>query len=97
MSLREKIEKDIMTGPWSHLLAHHKRNCLFLVSPPVDLVTAAESVAADQTKVVMAWLQSGHFMRPTDELVENWSPDQTFKFVIVQPFVLVEFSTTEKK
>ena len=96
MSLEENTPKlERMKGPWGHLRPHMKRNALFLVCPPVDLMTAAHAFKDDQSRVIMAWLKSGHILRPEDEMISEWAPDLELEFVIVQPFVLVAFKMGE--
>ena len=68
-----------------------KRDALFLVSPPVDLMTAAQAFRQDQSRVVMAWMKSGHILRPDAKMIAEWKPQLELDFIIVQPFVLVAF------
>ena len=85
-----------MIAPWSHLKPHMKRKALFLVSPPVDLMIAARAFHEDQSRVIMAWMESGHIIRPDNDLIAEWSMDLELEFAIVQPFVLVAFKGGEK-
>ena len=92
------VENEVlqrMRGPWSHLAPHMKRNALFLICPPVDVMMAAQAFKEDQTRVIMAWMKSGHILRPDSEMIADWKPDLELQFVIVQPFVLVAFNLGE--
>jgi len=78
---------------WTPLAMHAKRNALFFVDRSVGLETAAKAVANDRQAIVAHWIESGMLRRPTDEERTNWdgAPEShRFRFVIVQPFVLVE-------
>ena len=97
MDIENEQDPKLMRGPWSMLAPHHRRQALFLVSPPVDLPTAATAMVEDQSRVILAWMSSGHITRATDELVAGLGPEQEFDFMIVQPFVLVAFNTLESE
>ena len=89
MSEQEKRTYEVMRTAWQNLLGHHRRKAVLFVSPPVDLKTAAEAMALDQTRVVEAWLQSGHLMPTNDTIAAAIKADEELEFIIVQPFVLV--------
>ena len=91
----EQETLQIMRGPWSHLAPHMKRNALFLICPPVDVMTVARAFRDDQSRVIMAWMKSGHILRPDSKMISDWKPDLELEFVIVQPFVLVAFNLGE--
>ena len=91
--LHDRIKLEIFTGLWQDLKAHClERDAVIVVAPDLDLVVAAEKVAKDEVKSVQAWIQSGRFARPTSEQLKSWesNPQKSFRFVIVQPYVLVQ-------
>jgi hypothetical protein len=85
------LEDQIATVSWEHLRPHFLRDALFLVSSEVPLEHAAAAVARDDTDRVQALIQAEQIRRPTLPEDEAWKKDgETFRFVIVQPFVLCQ-------
>lgn len=90
-ALRAKLEAAIDETAWTPLAMHAKRDALFLVDPSIGLLTAAIAIAEDRQAIVAHWLSSGLLRRPTPSERASWdaAPESTtFRFVIVQPFVL---------
>ena len=95
-ALRAKLEAEILPAEWKMLKMHARREALFLVAEPLELVDAALAVAQDQPALVGAWLQSGELRRPTAAEAARWleAEDQPlFRAVIVQPFVLAQLDS----
>lgn len=91
--LRAKLEAAIDETTWTPLAMHAKRDALFVVDATLGLVPAAHAVALDRQAVVALWLESGLVRRPTTDERAAWDSEpeaRRFRFVIVQPFVLVE-------
>lgn len=86
---------EIMETTWKALSLHHRRKALFFVCPPVDLLSAANAVALDQTRIIQAWISSKHLFRPDENYIKTISDDKTFRFVIIQPYVLVQLENTD--
>jgi len=86
---KQQIATEVMRAKWQSLRVHHRRRAVIFVSPPLELVTAAEAMASDQARVVQAWLEGGQMLRATDAMVLPIKADEELDFVIVQPFVLV--------
>jgi hypothetical protein len=81
---------QMLTAPLGTMIAHHKRKALFFVSATVGLQTAAEAVVEDQSAVVAAWLRSGDIRPSTDGELESEKASRLVRFIILQPYVLVE-------
>jgi len=93
MGAENKIKK--LEGSWAFLKKHNERNALFLVSS-VSLMAVGQAVAKDQKDFVVELIKDGRLRRPTPEELEMWDSDgewrdYLFPFVIVQPFVFVEY------
>lgn len=88
--LQLRLEADVMEVEWDALLPHHARNALVLVTPEVPLVKAAMAVNLDLADDVKAWMTSGAIIKVTDDLAQSWQKDMRFRFLIVQPFVLIQ-------
>ena len=96
-ALEEKIRSEIQETRWDALVNHAEQGRLIMVSPKLDLLTAALAVAQDQTSDVETFLAAG-LLRKAGEadiaaLAQEDNP--SFKFVIVQPFVLASLITEE--
>jgi hypothetical protein len=90
--LLEKLKAELMDGTWEDLKEHASRGAVFLVSQDLDLLHVAEKVATDDVSSVSGWLQAGSLIRPSSEQVKSWesAPSKSFKFIILQPYVLIQ-------
>src|SRR3954469_831208 len=91
--IHDKLKTEILVGQWQDLKIHCiERDAVIIVAQDLDLVLAAEKVVKDEVKSVQGWIQSGRFARPTLEQLESWDaiPKKAFRFVIVQPYVLIQ-------
>ena len=87
--LRDSVEE----GEWSWLAPHHARGALVIVSQELDLAEVGVAISRDSVAEVGAWLQQGSLAKPTPQQAESWDamPTQKFRFLIVQPYVLIQF------
>ena len=89
-AIEEKLRSEIQETHWDALAIHAERGRLIVVSPKLDLLTAAIAIAEDKKSEVETFLTSG-LLRKAGEM-EMAAFDQEdnprFRFVIVQPFVL---------
>lgn len=90
MSLEDKLREEMGVAGWSLIRPHHERGGLIVVSPSLDLATVGVAVATDRAAVVQSWMGEGLLRRSDDEDGARWATGGTFRFVIVQPFVLIQ-------
>jgi hypothetical protein len=90
--MSEKRDLEFFETDWLSLRPHFEREALFVVEPQVLLKDAAEALVADDRLRVEEWLKNNQLRKPTAEEDREWSAsrNQKFRFVIVQPFVLVQ-------
>jgi hypothetical protein len=90
--LVKKLRETIEEGEWSWFAPHHARGALVIVSPELDLAEVGSAVARDAVSEVGPWLQQGHLAKPTQDQADSWvaTPGQKFRFLIVQPYVLIQ-------
>jgi hypothetical protein len=91
--LKKKLATEIEECDWSLLRDHYKRQALVLVEPDVDLVDAGVALALDDAESVKAWQAKNWIRKPTENEVDSWEGDpykRLARFVIVQPFVLIQ-------
>ena len=89
--LSEKLLAEIQTVEWEVLQPHQDRDALIVVKSGLEIVDAGVAMATDNTELIQSWLENGFLSKPTVEEIQKWSTANYFlKFLIVQPFVLVQ-------
>ncbi len=84
---------NLETGiiPWSDLVKHFARGVVIHVSTSVDLVVAAQCLAADDAQTLKSWLDDNHVRRADDDDARDWTArEPEFWCVVVAPWVLVQ-------
>ena len=78
---------------WDLLKAHYDRGAVFLIKENITLVDAAVALAVDDVEQVKKW-QNEEVIQPlTEDLKEELKSkplEKLVKFIIVQPYVLVQ-------
>ncbi len=93
-ALRDKLTSEIATATAADLIAHHKRGALLLLEETLSLIDVGIAFALDDTAQVKSLLESGALARPTPaELADACMHSAEFRFVILQPFVLLQRET----
>ncbi len=87
-TLRERITAELLETSWEVLVPHQARGALFAVCEGLQVVDAALAIAENQTRIVEAWLGSGHLRRVEGPEWTRWAK-RRFRAAIVQPFVVV--------
>lgn len=90
VDLKEELRNELLTAAtWDALEQHHERGAV-LVLIDNDLVDVGYDFAIDNVPRVEALLQAGQLFRPSADHIEAWKTSaQTFRALIVQPWVLV--------
>lgn len=91
ISLREKLEQDVLSSAaWKDVAPLFARG-LVIVVEGVGLLDAGEALARDHAGEVEAWLAEGQLRRADDNDAARWTAEETsFEVLVVQPWVLVE-------
>ena len=93
-ALREKLAAEVATAKAADLIAHHRRGALLLLRADISLVDTGVAFAADDSAKVKAWLSGGALARPTPaELADACLNSAKFRFLILQPYVLLQKET----
>ncbi len=93
LSLYDKLKAEIEEADWSMLEPHHERQALILIASDLDLSDVAEKVATDSVDHIKQWMSEGKVGKPEDHKVDNWKESpyrKGFRFIIVQPYVLIQ-------
>jgi hypothetical protein len=87
-------ELELMESDWLSLRLHLARGGLIVVSPELDLLDVARKIVNDDSAQVGVWVEIGLVSRPSPEQVELWDkqPSTRFRFVIAQPYVMMQAS-----
>ncbi len=89
--LRAKLNLETAQLAWPELERHFARGVVIKVTPGMDLVDAALSVAENNAATVEAWLAEGRIARAELSDAEDWHARQPmFWAVVVAPWVLVQ-------
>lgn len=91
--LEKRLAQQIQRVDWKPLAPHAKRGGLLVVDPGLKLAEVASAIAGDDSGRVEAWMRARQLGRATAEQIESWSEEteECFLFVIVQPYVLVQW------
>lgn len=88
------FSNEIQKASWQILEPHHRRGGLFVVSKQLELAVVADALARDKVNQVKIWLDNGDFKKVEDEDTKDFSMeslDEIAEFVIVQPYVLIQY------
>ncbi len=88
--LQQRLEAEVMEVEFDAIAPHVGRDAVFLVSRDLPLVKVALAVSLDLADDVKGWLEAGAIERLDAPATEAWSPQERFRFLIVQPFVLIQ-------
>lgn len=88
--LQARLEAEVMEVEWDALRPHYARDALVHVSPAEPLVKVAMAISLDLADDVKGWMQAGTVVKVTESLAQKWADDTRFRFLIVQPFVLIQ-------
>ena len=97
-NLKEKLKTEVEIADWDMLRVHHERQSVFIVDQAIDLLDAGVAVATDNSSLVSIWLTDNKLVRPDDKKVEELETkkfEKIFNFIIIQPYVLVQFISKE--
>ena len=101
MTQQLKQELKAMIGPvhWHNLLPHAARDSIVIVNPGLDLADVGVAVATDNVSSVQRWISEALLTKPTAQQLESWDRDRSHQFqtLIVQPYVLIQDTLTEKE
>ncbi|MBX7149764.1 DUF2288 domain-containing protein [bacterium] len=82
---------EILTETWEVMRPHSIRGAFILVKDDINLLYAAQQIAADNTAQVTQWITAGDLRKPTLAEAQSWDKtNPLFESVIVQPYVLAQ-------
>lgn len=92
IELSEKFKSELELASWDLIEPHYKRDVVFYLKSPNDLVQVAVHLANNKAHIVKALMDAGELFRPSESQIGLWHKEsqKKFKFLIVQPFVLIQ-------
>ena len=89
--MNDKLLKEADWCEWHDLHDSFLRDILFAVKECEDCFVLAESIAQDDSQVIVGAIESGAIYRPDGFQVEKWKKEKVrFLTLIVSPFVLIQ-------
>ena len=91
MDIREKFTRELQIVEWAALVPHFDRGGVVEIDGSLNLVDVGIAMANDNSGVVAEWLSYGLISQPDKFKSDTWvSQGDSFQFLIVQPYVLVQ-------
>ena len=88
--LQTRLEGEVLEVEFEALQPHVAREAVLWVQDDLPLVKAAMAVSLDAIDDVKDWMARGLLTKLGPERTRSWDSQRRFRFLIVQPFVLVQ-------
>jgi hypothetical protein len=89
--LETRLNLETGTLQWRELERHFARGVVIAVTPELDLIEAAASIAMDRKEEISSWLETGRIFRASEENARDWlQRDPEFWATVVAPWVLIQ-------
>lgn len=90
-TLRAKINGETARMKWSELQRFFASGAVISVTPDLDLVEVAYSIASDDKQAVAQWMAESRVAKVSDAQAEAWmQADASLWAVVVKPWILVQ-------
>jgi hypothetical protein len=95
--IRARLKENLDVAQWDWLIPHVKRDVLVVVNPQLDLLDVGVAIASDNVSSIQRSISEALIYKPSPEQVSDWNQNSTKKFdaIIVDPFVVVQESSTK--
>lgn len=92
MSLKEKLEKELLDTNWKPLAEHFARGAVYLLDKDLDIVEVGIAMAEDDVATIKRWLDDGLLYPPTPEEATAFAKNEDiyFDMLIIEPYVLIQ-------
>ncbi|MBG59939.1 MAG: hypothetical protein CMJ16_05715 [Peredibacter sp.] len=90
--LKDKLKEEVDQASWAMLEDHYKRGAVFLVNK-VELEEVGVALATDDTQKVKLMLDNEELVKVDEPHQKEWEKtanEKNFKFLIIQPYVLIQ-------
>ena len=91
-SLEERLTRQLDDVPWSGLREHAARDGIIILAQELDMVETGVALAEDRFHWVNEQISAGKISKPSKSQLADYekNQEQLFRFLIVQPFVLIQ-------
>ena len=88
----EALSDILEQQDWKEVEFKYKPECVIVVDPELDLVTAACNIVADKEAQIQEWVASDLMNPPSKEQVVSWRKRDKVDFISVElnPFVFIQ-------
>jgi len=89
---REELALNIDETRWQWLKPLLEGGALITIAAALDLAAVGESIAADDSMTISAWIAAEKVGKPTAEQITVWDndPEKKFLMLIISPYVLIQ-------
>ena len=87
---------EIEEASWELVAPHHERGAVFIADQKLDLSHVAGVMSRDEVETVEHWLKLGELRKPLEGEIQQWESDsksKRFLFIIIQPYVIIQFKS----
>lgn len=90
--IKKQLNEEVDDTDWSSLIPHAQRDALIVVHEGLSLLDVGLAIANDDVMLVQNWISEQLIHKPSPEELTSWNidPNQQFRTLIVQPFVLIQ-------
>ncbi|MDJ0843755.1 DUF2288 domain-containing protein [Crocosphaera sp.] len=90
--IRKRLQEDMADVSWDDIKPHAQRDAVIVVNDELNLLDVGVAIAQDDKMMVERWITKQLINKPSNQQLSDWNinPTQSFKTLIVQPFVLVQ-------
>ena len=89
--VQAKLNSETAVIDWSELVRHFARGVVIKINPSLDLIEAADCLAADNVQLFEEWVAAGKLSRASDDDARDWTArEPDFWCVVTAPWVLVQ-------
>jgi hypothetical protein len=89
--LQSRLNYETAVIEWHELVRHFARGVVIKINPSLDLIDAAECLAADNVEQLESWVSSDKLSRASDDDARDWTArEPEFWCVVTAPWVLVQ-------
>src|SRR5690606_9344104 len=90
--LKKELQDSLEEAQWEWLKPHLEKGTLLNIAFNMDLVEVSYRIAKDDVEYIKKLMNGNFLRRPTLAQIEKWDklPAKKFRFIIVQPYVLIQ-------
>lgn len=84
-----KLQNEVDEAQWPLLEQHYERGALVFINEKLDLIDVAAKIVRDSVDDIKKWADEGLIYNPKESGKEV-DKTTTYRFIITQPYVLIQ-------